>query len=223
MMSQKYAFLFIVLFLCIMPLYKGGCTIVDFRPEASAFDSTPIDTSPNPDQENFESKDESPILKDIDGVKALLTPKATYKIAGRVMSKRHYHMDWLSKLSPVDLAIAWGPVATDEYANQITFSHSDRYASYHYPGDFKGDPSLISNHAANEHLIPANSKIAKTIKSIKVNEVVELSGMLVNVEWIDEKNGPMNLDSSLTRDDIGAGACEIIYVTKVRINNKVYE
>jgi hypothetical protein len=222
-MSQKHALSFIVLFLCAMPLYKGGCTIIDLRPEASLQDNTPIDPSIDPVQVNFDTLVESPIIKEIAGVKTILIPKATYKIAGRVMSKRHYYMDWLSKLSPVDLAFAWGPVATKQYADQLSFSHSDRYASFKYSGNFVGDPNLIPNHAGNEHLIPANPHIAKTLKSIKVDEVVELEGMLVNVEWMDENNEPKNLDTSLTRDDVGAGACEIIYVTKVKIKNKVYE
>lgn len=205
-----------------MPLYKGGCTLIDFRPEASSIDATPIDTTLDPKQVNFGTLPEPSIIKVIEGVKATLTPKASYKISGRVVSRRHYYMDWLSQLSPVDLAIAWSPVATTEYVDQITFSHSDRYFSYHYDGNFKGDASLISNHAANEHLIPANSNIAKTLKSIKVNEVVELEGLLVNIEWIDKDRGPATINTSMTRNDTGSGACENIYVTKVKIKNKIY-
>jgi hypothetical protein len=222
-MSQKFALAFIVLFLCVMTLYKGGCTIIDLRPNATSIDYSVIDPTLDPVQKNFESINEIPILKKIAGVKALLTPKAHYKITGRVVSKRHYHMDWLSKLSPVDLAIAWGPFATKKYDDNLTYSHGDRYYSFWYSGEFDGDPKVIATHSANEHLIPANTFIAKVLKSIKVDEVVMLEGLLVNVEWIDEKLEVGNLSTSLTRDDTGAGACEIIYVTKVKIKSKVYQ
>ncbi|MBY0414663.1 MAG: hypothetical protein K2Q18_10875, partial [Bdellovibrionales bacterium] len=163
------------------------------------------------------------ILKEIDGIKAILTPRADYKISGRVVSLRHYHMDWLSKLSPVDLALAWGDFSSKKYDEHLSYSHSDRYYSYRYSGSFDGDPKTIATHTANEHLIPANSIINKAIRSIKEDEIVELEGQLVNIEWMDKDNQAQNLNSSLTRDDVGAGACEIIYVTKVKIQNKVFE
>lgn len=222
-MSQKIALCFIVLFICAMALYRGGCTIIDLRPNPSAVDYNPIDTSLDPLQEDFKAQASIPISKNIDGLKALLTPKAKYKIAGRVVSKRHYYMDWLSKLSPVDLAIAWGPMATKQFDEHVSYSHSDRYYSYRYTGEFSGDPSIIATHSANEHLIPANDRIAKALKSIKTDEIVELEGVLVDVDWMDEKSEAKNLSTSLTRDDVGAGACEIIYVSKVRIKNNVYQ
>lgn len=222
-MSKKFAFAFIVLFPCVMTLYKGGCRIIDLRPTATSIDHSAINPTLDPFQENFNEDSETPMIKKIDGIKTLLIPKAHYKIAGRVVSKRHYYMDWLSKLSPVDLAIAWGPMASTKYDKNLSYSHSDRYYSYRYTGDFDGDPGIIATHSANEHLIPANSLITKVLKSIKVNEIVELEGQLVNVEWIDENQEAGNLSTSLTRDDTGAGACEIIYVTKVRINSKVYQ
>lgn len=220
-MSPKSGLAFIVLFLCAMTLYRGGCTIIDLRPTESSVDYFPIEATKDPIQENIEG--ETPIIKQIAGLKTLLIPKANYKIAGRVVSKRHYYMDWLSKLSPVDLAMAWGPLSTDKYDEHLSYYHSDRYYNYKYTGAFDGDPSIIATHSANEHLIPANSHIAKVLKSIKVNEVIELQGQLVNVDWLDENHEAKNLTTSLTRDDVGAGACEIIYVTRVKIGHKIYE
>lgn len=222
-MSFKKNLSFIILFLCGLSLYRGGCTIVDLRPKESKIDNTPIDPTSDPEQRDLSQHINTSFLKDVDGVKALITPLADYKISGRVVSKRHYYNDWFSKLSPVDLAIAWGEFASQKYDSNLSYWHSDRYYSYRYKGNFKGDPKTIGTHSANEHLIPANSKIAKVIKSIKKNEIVEITGQLVNVEWMDKNANAQTYTTSLTRDDTGAGACEVIYVTRVKIKNKVFE
>ena len=222
-MSFKNSLSFIILILCGISLYRGGCTIVDLRPKESKIDNTLIDPTSDPVQINLSQKINTSFLKNVDGVKALITPLADYKISGRVVSKRHYYNDWLSKLSPVDLAIAWGVFSSRKYDSNISYWHSDRYYSYRYKGNFEGDPSTVGTHSANEHLIPANTKIAKVLKSIKKNEIVEITGQLVNVEWLDKKTGAQTFTTSLTRDDTGAGACEVIYVTRVKIKNKVFE
>ena len=222
-MSFKSSISFIILFLCGLTLHKGGCTIVDFRPKESSIENTPIDPTSNPVQINLSEKINTSFLKNIDGVKALITPLADYKISGRVVSKRHYYIDWLSKLSPVDLAIAWGEFSSYKHESSITYWHSDRYYYYRPEASFEGDLSSIGIHSANEHLIPATPRIAKVLKSIKKNEIVEITGQLVNVEWMDVKTGAQSYTTSLTREDTGPGACEVIYVKRVKIKNKVYE
>jgi hypothetical protein len=206
-----------------MYLYRGGHYFIDLRPDPTYIDNQPIDATGDPIQENFSTESETPIIKNIGGLKTLLLPKAQYKITGRVVSKNHYYMDWLSKLSPVDLALAWGPFSTNKFDNGLSFYHSDRYYNFKYTSTFTGDPATIATHSANEHLIPANSHIKDAIKSIRVGEIVELEGLLVNINWMDEKGEPNSLTTSLTRYDTGAGACEIIYVTKVKIKNNIFE
>ena len=80
----------------------------------------------------------------------------------------------------------------------------------------------ISTYSANEHLVPSTPRLAKVIKSIKENEIVEIEGQLVNLEWINSKGDAQNFNTSLNRDDTGAGACEVIYVTRIKIKNKVF-
>jgi hypothetical protein len=222
-MSKSNSFALAILLLTIFALHRAGCTIIDIRPEPSSISLEPINSNADPFQETYKEETETPIIKKIGGRQTLIIPKADYRIAGRVVSKRHYYMDWSSKLSPVDLAIAWGPMASTQFDKYVSYSHSDRYYSYRYSGDFPEDPSVIAKHSANEHLIPANTHIEKTLKSIKVDEIVEIEGFLVNVDGDNGRDGTMSLQTSLTRDDTGAGACEIIYVTKVRIKDGVYK
>ncbi len=221
--NSQSPLILIVLFLCGIFLYRAGCTIVDLRPKESRIDDAPIDPKTDPVQINLPQNNAAFFIKKVDGVNALITPLADYKISGRVVSKRHYYKNWLSKLSPVDLALAWGELSSKKYDSQISYWHSDRYYSYRAKGSFEGDPRDIGTHSANEHLVPANRNLAKALKSIKKNEIVEITGQLVNIEWMDEKKGAQNYTTSLTRDDTGAGACEVIYVTRVKIKNKVFE
>ena len=56
--------------------------------------------------------------------------------------------------------------------------------------------------------MPANSDVWRKLRGLRVGDVVKLDGMLVNLE--NPEVGTRT--TSLTRDDTGAGACEIIYV-----------
>jgi hypothetical protein len=63
------------------------------------------------------------------------------------------------------------------------------------------------------HLIPADDAIKAVLFAARVGQVLSLDGELVDVT---RKNG-WAMKSSLTRDDTGAGACEVIYVRAARI------
>ena len=88
-MSQKSGLCFIVLILCVINLYRGGCTIVDLRPSESRIDNSPIDPSLDPIQTNKPTDFNSSFIKIVDGVKVLITPLAEYEISGRVERQRH--------------------------------------------------------------------------------------------------------------------------------------
>lgn len=213
----------IVLFLCALYLHHSGFRWFDSRPRATRLSTEIIDPAQGPVQENFVLEDQVVITKMVEGHPAHLTPRAHYKIAGRVVSKRHYHNSWQDKLSPVDLALGWGPMASDQYDEFISYRHSHRYYSYSYSHRFPHHANVIAFNSANEHLIPANRHIEKALKSIKVGEIIELEGLLVDVEGNGNKPEKVIFKTSLTREDKGAGACEVIYVTKVRIKNEVFE
>jgi hypothetical protein len=62
-------------------------------------------------------------------------------------------------------------------------------------------------------MIPADAQIEKTLKSIRPGQIVKLSGDLVQVNADDG----WHWKSSLTREDTGAGACEVIYVKTISV------
>ena len=62
-------------------------------------------------------------------------------------------------------------------------------------------------------MIPADASVAYELKRVRVGDVVSLDGMLVEA---DKANG-WRWRSSLTRDDTGGGACELVYVQSLTI------
>lgn len=67
--------------------------------------------------------------------------------------------------------------------------------------------------SANMHLIPATGRIRQQLEKARPGNIVRLQGSLVGV------TGPQGYtwNSSLTRSDTGAGACELFYVESVEL------
>ena len=61
------------------------------------------------------------------------------------------------------------------------------------------------------HLIPANDSVARDIANVQEGEIIEISGSLVEITT----NDGWRWKSSLTRNDTGAGACEVILVESI--------
>jgi hypothetical protein len=81
-----------------------------------------------------------------------------------------------------------------------------------YPDDQALDVPTALRHSANMHLIPATSTVRDTLLSTRPGNVVTLSGYLVGASRSDG----FTWNSSLTRDDSGKGACELMYVQSVQ-------
>jgi hypothetical protein len=90
-----------------------------------------------------------------------------------------------------------------------------------------GDAPLVGfnyamSHGSNNHIIPANENIRKAVDSkVRVHDKIVLDGYLVNVEGRNQGRR-ISMKSSLTRKDSNRGACEIIYVTGVQVEDKMY-
>lgn len=65
--------------------------------------------------------------------------------------------------------------------------------------------------SANMHIIPANDQIEDVLDDILVGEIILLEGYLVAVKADDG----WKWKSSLSREDTGGGACEVVWVEKL--------
>jgi len=136
-----------------------------------------------------------------------ITSLESFEIQARVLSSTRYFLDRESDLAPVDLALGWGVMADTAITDQIEISQRNRWYYWHVD-TFPIPRNEIESNSANMHLIPATPQIESAIKSVKVGQMVKLSGDLVEVKG---KDG-WHWKSSLSRHDTGAGACEVVLV-----------
>ncbi|MFV1921212.1 MAG: hypothetical protein ACMZ63_01190 [Methylotenera sp.] len=137
-----------------------------------------------------------------------ITPLEPFDLHARVLSSKRYRSDKEADLVPVDLALGWGPMADRQISSQVQVTQSNRW--YHWRVErFPIPRREIETNSANMHLIPATPEVAEAIQSVKVGQMVRFSGDLVEV--IDPAKG-WRWKSSLTRNDTGAGACELVLV-----------
>ena len=179
-----------------------------------------IDTSQDPVQAPY--KPDEPIVREIKNGQITITPIAAYKICGVVVGRGTYSSGWDGEISPVDLAIAWGRLAEPECSRYVTYSKGYRWYFYQYKPESPFDNSYIISHSSNNHIIPASENVRRAVKAVKKKDKVILEGFLVNLKGT--YNGqPVAWNTSLSRADGGNGSCELFYVSKVRIDTKVYE
>jgi hypothetical protein len=139
-----------------------------------------------------------------------VTPLADFEIEARVLGKRRYRFDRSAPISPIDLALGWGRMSDTAIIDRFSFRQSRRWVYYRYK-PVPLSQSEINRSMANMHMIPANSRIKRQLKSVRKGEIVAITGKLVLVEG---KNG-FRWRSSLSRTDTGDGACEIIFVEHI--------
>lgn len=138
-----------------------------------------------------------------------VSPLAGFALEARVLSRRDYDSGPESLLSPTDLALGWRRMADPANYGQLDISQSGRW--YHYRWGNGGPPlplEEIIGSSANMHLVPADARVAQAISRVQPQQTVRLQGWLIEVQ----RDDGWRWRSSLSRDDSGNGACELIYV-----------
>lgn len=141
----------------------------------------------------------------------VLDPLAEYDIKARVLSTERYYADPGAKLSPIDLALGWGPMSDSKNLRDLKVSQNGRFYFFGWKQTPPIPESEISKSSANVHIIPADSVVEDQIKAFRPGQIIRLKGLLVRVNGFD--GGEWK--SSLTRGDTGPGACELLYVEAV--------
>lgn len=141
-----------------------------------------------------------------------LKPLADFAIEARVLAKERYTFDRGAQLSPIDLALGWGPMSDSQVLSQIRISQGNRFYFWHVD-QFPIPREAIETHSANMHMIPANQEIAAQLNNLRVGQLVKINGYLVQANGQDG----FHWKSSLSRKDTGAGACELVFVSKLLV------
>lgn len=142
-----------------------------------------------------------------------ITPLADFEATAVVLSRERYRFDRAAEISPVDLALGWGPMSDARVVRQMTISQGGRW----YHARWSGTPPIpvqtFIRHSANMHMIPATAAVKDALVRVRQGHVVSIRGRLVDVRGSDG----WRWISSLSREDSGNGACEVIFVESIAI------
>ncbi|OUR71771.1 hypothetical protein A9Q78_09015 [Methylophaga sp. 41_12_T18] len=141
-----------------------------------------------------------------------ITPLAEFQLTGKILSRKDYSFGRESELSPTDLALGWGPMSDEAVLENIDISQSGRWYRWRVE-DFPIPRKAIETNSANMHLVPANDLVASMLELTKQGQIIELTGYLIRVDADDG----WHWQSSLTRNDTGGQACELIYVESLHV------
>ena len=165
---------------------------------------------PDPIQKDLEE----PLYVEItsrDNEKISVKLLAEYEISAKVLGVKKYYTDGAAKVSHRDFALGWGELGQPLYKKHVKYSQSGRWYRFVVDDIREVSVDYVSLHSANTHIVPANKHIWNLAKKVNKGDYVTLKGYLCSVEF---PNGPP-WTSSLTREDTGNGACEIMYVTDI--------
>ena len=141
-----------------------------------------------------------------------LQPLQDFRIEARVLASETYRTGRESELSPVDLALGWGRMSDSAVLDKVRISQAGRFYAWHVD-EFPIPREEIERSSANMHMIPADGAIAGRLKDVRPGQVVRIQGWLVEARAGDG----WRWRSSLTRNDTGAGACEVIFVRDLQV------
>jgi hypothetical protein len=141
-----------------------------------------------------------------------LATRAHIELTARVLSREDYAWDAEAVLSPTDLALGWGRMSDSAVLAGIDISQSGRF--YYWRTQAWPIPRReIEQSSANMHIIPADAGVRGALKRVRKGQLVHIEGFLVDAR----RAGGWHWNTSLTRSDTGAGACELVYVESLRI------
>jgi hypothetical protein len=140
----------------------------------------------------------------------ILTPLARFDIKAKVLSRENYRLGREAELSTTDFMLGWGRMSDETVLADIEISQANRFAFWRVR-EFPIPQREIETSAGNMHLIAADAGIARQIADVRRGQVVRMRGYLVRVDAADG----WRWASSLSRDDRGAGACELFWVEQL--------
>jgi len=137
---------------------------------------------------------------------------ARFELEARVLSAERYRFDREADLSPIDLALGWGPMSANAVLDTLDISQGGRFFRW-WSSEPMIEPSEIQRHSANMHMVPLDSAARATLLDARSGSLVHLKGWLVEAKSTDG----WKWRSSLTRNDSGQGACELVLVEEIEL------
>ncbi len=142
-----------------------------------------------------------------DGTRVI--PLASYEINARLLHRERYRFDAMADIAPVDFGVGWHRMSDQSVIDGFRFSNSGRYLSF--TTESAVEAALSTGSLCNMHMLPAGARVRDRLLDLNQGEVFLAKGYLVSVR----RPGMSPWTSSLTREDTGDGACEIMWVEEI--------
>src|ERR1700692_2959397 len=85
------------------------------------------------------------------------TPLAEFHLRARILGTESYWLDHGSVISPLDLALGWGPMSDQAVLDQLSIHQGQRWYTWRPQRQSLPLPNNeIVSHSANIHTIPSN-------------------------------------------------------------------
>jgi hypothetical protein len=144
----------------------------------------------------------------------LVVPLAHFSLEARVLSTERYRFDNFADLSPIDVALGWGPMSDQRILDHLDIGQGSRcYLMFPHDGKPPLPMAALLASSSNMHMLPSNDDVKDQLLSLRRGNIVELKGYLVGIQedrrwtWV----------SSASRTDTGNGACEIVWVVALKV------
>ncbi|HYL06060.1 MAG TPA: hypothetical protein VE075_08460 [Thermoanaerobaculia bacterium] len=144
-------------------------------------------------------------------------PRAAFDVSAVVAAAEPYSFDDGAFLSPVDLVLTWGRLPEEPYRSRVSYYQITRYYFWR-TRDAGLDLRYIATHSANMHMIPSTRNLGRALAHVGGGERVRVRGLLVDVETARG----FRWHTSLSRDDTGPGACELVWVEELQRGRRLY-
>ena len=141
-----------------------------------------------------------------------ITPLEKFNFEARVLRTERYSLDRQAQLAPVDLALGWGPMANPSVIAKIKITQSNRFYYWHVD-EFPIPRREIEVNSANMHMVAASADVERTLRDLQPGQRVRFAGYLIEARAPDG----WRWRSSLSREDTGAGACELVWVESITV------
>jgi len=143
-----------------------------------------------------------------------ITPLANFEIQAKVLSRENYSAGKEAEISPTDLALGWGRMSDKTVTEKLEIWQSGRW--FRWKTKKLPIPRReIELHSANMHMLPQNEAVEEALKEVRRGDIVSIQGSLVKVESSDG----WRWVSSLSRSDTGNGACEVVFLKSIKVQN----
>lgn len=140
-----------------------------------------------------------------------LVKRAEYAATARVLSVKKYYFDSLSDVSEIDFVLGWKEMSDTDNLETISISQRNRWYLWKGSAETRISAGDIARNSVNAHIIASDDLVRELLKQVEKGSLIDIRGYLVDI--VAENGGTWK--TSMSRNDMGAGSCEIILVENV--------